>query len=99
MAVRSRARSILARPVTGYCGATRPIWASIASRWRDDGFDQLAGQGRGGLITLGLREVALEDGVGRALAEVGFEDRGQRQSTSRPSSALAVSLRHHRRRP
>src|SRR6185503_2653476 len=30
---RSNARSILARPVTGYWGATTPIRASIASRW------------------------------------------------------------------
>jgi hypothetical protein len=63
----------------------------------DDGFDQLAGKGRGGLIALGFGQVALEDGPGRALAEVGLEDRGQRESTSRPSSALAISLRPHRR--
>ena len=33
MAVRSRARSMRARPVTGYCGARRVISASIASRY------------------------------------------------------------------
>ena len=64
---------------------------------RDHGFDQLARQFGGGLVALGFGEVALEDGPGRALAEVGLEDRGQRESTSRPSSALVVSLRHHRR--
>jgi hypothetical protein len=63
----------------------------------DDGFDQLAGEGGRGLIALGLGQVTLQDRLGGALAEVGLEDRGQRQSTSRPSSALAISLRHHRR--
>jgi hypothetical protein len=63
----------------------------------DHGSDQLAGEGGGGQIALGLGEVALEDRLGGALPEVRLEDRGQRQSTSRPSSALAISLRHHRR--
>ena len=63
----------------------------------DDGFDQLAGERSCGVIAFGLGQMALEDGLGGALAEVGLEDRGQRQSTSRPSSALAISLRHHRR--
>jgi hypothetical protein len=63
----------------------------------DDGFDQLAGERGCGFVALGLGQMALEDGLGGALAEVGLEDRGQRQSTSRPSSALAISLRHHRR--
>ena len=63
----------------------------------DDGRDELAGQGGGRLVALGLGKVSLEDGLGRPLAEVGLEDRGQRQPASRPSSALAVSLRHHRR--
>jgi hypothetical protein len=63
----------------------------------DDGFDPLAGESGRGLIALGLRQVTLEDRLGGALAEVSLEDRGQRQSTSRPSSALAISLRHHRR--
>ena len=62
-----------------------------------DGVDQLACETRGGLIAFGLRQVALEDRLGGALAEVGLEDRGQRESTSRASSALAISLRHHRR--
>ena len=64
---------------------------------RDDGADELAGQGRGGLIPFRLGEMTLEDRLRGALPEVGLEDRGQRQSTSRPSSALAISLRHHRR--
>ena len=64
---------------------------------RDHSLDQLAREPRGGLVPLGFRKVALEDGAGRALAEVGLEDRGQRQSTACPSSALAISLRHHRR--
>ena len=36
-------------------------------------------------------------GFGGPLAEVGLEDRGERESTSRASSALPVSLRRHRR--
>ena len=63
----------------------------------DDRADQLAGQLGGGLVALGLGEVALEDRLGGALPEVGLEDGGQRESTSRPSSALLVSLRRHRR--
>jgi hypothetical protein len=64
---------------------------------RDDRADELAGQGRGRLVPFRLGQVALEDRLGGALPEVGLEDRGQRQSTSRPPSALAISLRHHRR--
>ena len=63
----------------------------------DHGIDQLAREGRGGLIAFRLGQMSLEDGLGGALAEVGLEDRGQRESTSRPSSALAISLRPHRR--
>jgi hypothetical protein len=63
----------------------------------DHGVDQLAGEGGCGFVALGIGEVTLEDRLGGALAEVGLEDRGQRKSTSRPSSALAISLRHHRR--
>ena len=83
--------------MTGYCGATRPISASIVVAVGDHGIDELAGEGRGRLVALGFGQVALEDGVRRALAEVGLEDRGQRESTSRPPSALAISLRRHRR--
>jgi hypothetical protein len=63
----------------------------------DHGIDQLAGQGGGRRVALGFGQVALEDGPRSALSEVGLEDRGQRESTSRPSSALAISLRPHRR--
>ena len=62
-----------------------------------DGRDEVTGQGGGRGVALGFREMALEDGLGGPLAEVRFEDRGQRQSTSRPSPALPVSLRRHRR--
>jgi hypothetical protein len=63
----------------------------------DHRIDQLAGQGSGRLVAFRLGQVTLEDGLCGALPEVGLEDRGQRESTSRPSSALAVSLRPHRR--
>jgi hypothetical protein len=63
----------------------------------DHGADQLAGERCGRLVPFRLGQMALEDRLGGALPEVGLEDRGQRQSTSRPSSALAISLRHHRR--
>jgi hypothetical protein len=59
--------------------------------------DELAGQRGRRWIALGLGEMPLEDGLGGSLPEVGLEDRGERQSTSRPSSALPVSLRRHRR--
>lgn len=64
--------------------------------------DQFAGKfGRHG-IAFRVRQVPLEDRLGGALPEVGLEDRGERQSTSRPApgapaSALAISLRRHRR--
>jgi hypothetical protein len=63
----------------------------------DDRGDELAGKRGGRRVALGLREMPLEDGLSGALPEVGLEDRGERQSTSRPSSALPVSLRRHRR--
>ena len=63
----------------------------------DHGGDQFAGQRGGRRIAFGVGQVSLEDGFRGALAEVGFEDRGERQPTSGPSPALAVSLRRHRR--
>ena len=48
-------------------------------------------------IAFGLGQVALEDRLRGPLSEVGLEDRGQREPTSRASSPLAVSLRRHRR--
>ena len=73
--------------------------------------DQLASQfGRHG-IAFRVRQMSLEDRLGGALSEVGLEDRGERQTTPRrttsawvaqratyaSASALAVSLRRHRR--
>jgi hypothetical protein len=77
----------------------------------DHGGDQLAGQRSGGWIAFRLSQMSLEDGLRRALAKFGFEDRGERESTSGgttsawvargaayPSaSPLSVSLRRHRR--
>jgi hypothetical protein len=73
--------------------------------------DQFAGQRRGRWIAFGLGQMPFEDRLRGALAEVGFEDRGERESTSRrttsaaaarratsaSASALPVSLRRHRR--
>jgi hypothetical protein len=63
----------------------------------DHRVDELAGKRGCRRVALDLGEVALQDRVGRALAEIRLEDGGQRESTTRPSSALAVSLRRHRR--
>jgi hypothetical protein len=77
----------------------------------DDRGDQFAGQFGRHWIAFRLGQMALEDGLGRALPEVRLEDRGQREATpprttslsAAPSaadpsaSALGVSLRHHRR--
>ena len=65
----------------------------------DHGFDQLAGEGGGGLIAFGLGQVALQDRFRGALAEVGLEHGSQGESPPGPSSALLVSLRRHRRSP
>jgi hypothetical protein len=73
--------------------------------------DQFAGECRSGRVAFGLRQVSFEDGLGRPLAEVGLEDRGERESTSgrttsarvarratsAPASARSISLRRHRR--
>jgi hypothetical protein len=63
----------------------------------DHGGDQFASQGCGRRIAFGLGQVAFQDGFRGPLTEVGLEDRGERESTSRPSSALPISLRRHRR--
>jgi hypothetical protein len=63
----------------------------------DDRRDQLTGQCRGCLVALGFGEVPLEDRVGGPLAEIGLEHGCEREATSRPSTALLVSLRRHRR--
>jgi hypothetical protein len=63
----------------------------------DHGSDQFAGQRRGRRVALDLSQMAFEDRFRRPLAEVGFEDRGERESTARTSSPLPISLRRHRR--
>jgi hypothetical protein len=59
--------------------------------------DQFARQGCRRRIAFGLGEVAFQDGLRGPLTEVGLEDRGERESTPRPTSALPISLRRHRR--
>jgi hypothetical protein len=59
--------------------------------------DQFTRQRRGRRVAFGLGEMPFEDRLRGPLSEVGLEDRRQRQSTSRASSALSISLRHHRR--
>ena len=63
----------------------------------DDFGDELTGQFRGRFVALRLGQMSLQDRLGGPLPEVGFEDRRERESTSRSSSALLVSLRRHRR--
>jgi hypothetical protein len=53
----------------------------------DHGGDQLAGQRCGGRIALDLGQMSFEDGLSGPLAEVGFEDRGERESTSRRTTS------------
>jgi hypothetical protein len=60
------------------------------------GGHQLASQlGRIGVACL-LCQVALQDRIGRALAEVRFEHRRQSQAAAGSASADAISPRHHR---
>ena len=59
--------------------------------------DEFACKSRGDRIAFDVSQVALQDRLGGALAEVGFEDRRQREPTSGTSSRLPVSLRRHRR--
>ena len=63
----------------------------------DHGGDQLARQGGGGLVALGLGEMPFQDGLGRALPEVGLEHGGEGEASTGPTAALSVSLRRHRR--
>ena len=97
MADRSNARSILARPGDRVRRGDAVDRLVDPTRVSDDRRDQLAGQIRLPHVPLRLREMALQDGVGGALAEVGLEDRGEREPAPHPTSALAVSLRRHRR--
>ncbi len=66
---------------------------------RDDPGDELASQRRGVRVAFLLGQVALEDGVRRALPEVRLEDRGEGKPASGPPAADAVSPRRHRRGP
>jgi len=59
--------------------------------------DQFASQCGSRRIAFGLSQMAFQDRFGGPLAEVGLEDRGERESTSRAPSALPISLRRHRR--
>ena len=63
---------------------------------QDLGCDQLAGEGRRIRIAFLLGQMALEDGIGRTLPEVRFEDRGEGQPATGPPAANAVSPRRHR---
>jgi hypothetical protein len=60
------------------------------------GGDQLAGEGRGVLVALLFRQVALEDGVRRPLPEIRLEDRREGEPATGAPSANAVSPRRHR---
>ena len=62
----------------------------------DDGGHELAGEGGGILVALLLGEVAFEDGVGGALAEIRLEDRREGEPAAGPPAADAVSPRHRR---
>ena len=63
----------------------------------DDRGDQFPGEiGRDG-VAFRVGQMALQDGLGGPLSEVGLEDRRQRESTSGASPPLSVSLRRHRR--
>jgi hypothetical protein len=62
----------------------------------DDRRHELAGEGGGSLVAFLLGEVALEDGVRRALAEVRLEDRREGEPATGPPAADTVSSRHRR---
>jgi len=51
---------------------------------RDDRPDELAGEGGGGFVAFVLGEVALEDRVRGALAEVGLEDAREGEAAAGP---------------
>ena len=62
----------------------------------DDRGHQLARERRRILVALLLGQVPLEDGVGRALAEIRLEDRREGEPATGPPAADAVSPRHRR---
>ena len=59
--------------------------------------DKFARQIRGDRIAFGLGQMTLKDGLGRTLAEVGLEDRSERETAPGAGAPLPVSLRRHRR--
>lgn len=58
---------------------------------RDNRLDEPAGELGGSLVAFVLRQMSLENRVGRALAELGFEDRRQRKTATRPIGADPVA--------
>jgi len=62
----------------------------------DDRSHQLAGERGRILVAFLLGQVPLEDGVGRALAEIRLEDRREGEPAAGPPAADAVSPRHRR---
>jgi hypothetical protein len=63
----------------------------------DDRGDQFAGKLGRHRIAFRVGQMTLEDRLGGALSEVGLEDGGERESAAIAATALAVSLRRHRR--
>ena len=57
--------------------------------------DQLASEYGGFLVSFGLSEVAFQDRAGGPLAELGLEDRGERQPSSGPLRPLSVGGASH----
>jgi hypothetical protein len=62
----------------------------------DDRGHELAGERRRVRVAFFLGQVALQDGVGRALAEIRLEDRRKGEPATGPPAADAVSPRHRR---
>jgi hypothetical protein len=60
------------------------------------GGDELAGQRRRLLVALLFGQMAFEDGIGRALSEIRFEDCREGQPATGPPAANTVSPRHRR---
>jgi hypothetical protein len=63
---------------------------------RDDRSDQVPRELRRRRIALDLRQVPLQDGVSRALPEVGLEDGRERKAPTGPPGPDAVRRRRHR---
>jgi hypothetical protein len=62
----------------------------------DDRGHEFAGEGGSVLVAFLLGQMAFEDGVRRALAEVRLEDRREGEAPTGPPAADAVSPRHRR---